>query len=132
MKALSYSSAPDSISYVDTGPGGNTATAGRSRAPSTCKVAVIGAGPYGLAVTSHLRQAGVEARVFGEVMGFWRRMPKGMLVRSEWRGTHIADPHRMLTLDRYEAEHGARLPRARLRRDDVVGYGLWYQRRGTA
>jgi NADPH-dependent 2,4-dienoyl-CoA reductase/sulfur reductase-like enzyme len=129
VKALSYASTPDSTSQVHTGPGGNTAMTGSSRAPSTGKVAVIGAGPYGLAVTSHLREAGVQARVFGEVMGFWRHMPKGMLVRSEWRGTHIADPHRMLTLDRYEAEHGARLPRQRLRRDDVIAYGLWYQRR---
>jgi hypothetical protein len=129
VKALSYSSAARSTSYVHTGADGHTATAGRSRAPSTCKVAVIGAGPYGLAVASHLRQAGVEARVFGEAMGFWRHMPKGMLVRSEWRATHIADPRRMLTLDRYEAEHGAKLPRPRLRRDDVVAYGLWYQRR---
>ncbi len=129
MNALSYSSPPDSAPCVHTGPGGSTAIAGSSRAPSTCKVAVIGAGPYGLAVASHLRQAGVEARVFGEVMGFWRHMPKGMLVRSEWRATHIADPRRMLTLDRYEAEQGVKLPRPRLRRDDVVAYGLWYQRR---
>jgi cation diffusion facilitator CzcD-associated flavoprotein CzcO len=52
-----------------------------------------------------------------------------MLVRSDWRGSHIADPQRRLTLDRYEAEHGAKLPRPRLRRDDFVAYGLWYQRR---
>ena len=47
-----------------------------------CEVAVIGAGPYGLAIAAHLAAAGVETRTFGEPMGFWRNnMPKGMKLR---------------------------------------------------
>jgi hypothetical protein len=93
-----------------------------------CRVAVIGAGPYGLAVASHLRAAGVEVRTFGRVMDFWdRHMPAGMLVRSPWAGTHIADPHCSLTLDKYEAVQGARLARP-LPREDFVRYGQWFQR----
>ena len=42
-----------------------------------CAVAIIGAGPYGLAVGAHLRAADVPVRVFGEAMAFWRRnMPR--------------------------------------------------------
>jgi hypothetical protein len=97
----------------------------------SCRVAVVGAGPYGLAVASHLRGAGIERCVFGEPMVFWRRsMPTGMLLRSEWAGTHIADPQRALTLDRYERERGVRLPR-RLPLADFVAYGLWYQARAV-
>ena len=35
-----------------------------------CEVAVIGAGPYGLSVASHLRAADIETKVFGETMSF--------------------------------------------------------------
>src|SRR5690348_13926276 len=70
----------------------------------TSPVVIIGAGPYGLAAAAHLRAAGVEARVFGEAMAFWaRQMPAGMLLRSYWDASHIADPARDLTLDAYDA-----------------------------
>ena len=47
------------------------------------RFAVIGAGPYGLAVASHLRAIGAEVRIFGKPMDFWAsQMPKGMLLRS--------------------------------------------------
>ena len=36
-------------------------------------IAIIGAGPHGLAAAAHLRRAGVECRVLGEPMSFWRR-----------------------------------------------------------
>jgi cation diffusion facilitator CzcD-associated flavoprotein CzcO len=93
-----------------------------------CKIAVVGAGPYGLAVASHLRAAGVAVRVFGKVMEFWdSHMPAGMLVRSPREGTHIADPHRGLTLDKYEAVRGTPLATP-LPREDFVQYGRWFQR----
>ena len=42
------------------------------------QVAVIGAGPYGLATAAHLRHAGVPVRTFGGVLEFWReQMPEG-------------------------------------------------------
>jgi cation diffusion facilitator CzcD-associated flavoprotein CzcO len=98
---------------------------------STYHVAVVGAGPYGLAVAAHLRDVGVEARVIGQPMAFWRQgMARGMLLRSEWPGSHIADPHRALTLDRYEATRGTTLSR-RLPLSDLIDYGLWYQRQAV-
>jgi cation diffusion facilitator CzcD-associated flavoprotein CzcO len=54
----------------------------RAERRAHCDVAVIGAGPYGLAAASHLAAAGFAIRVFGEPMGFWRRnMPRGMKLR---------------------------------------------------
>jgi cation diffusion facilitator CzcD-associated flavoprotein CzcO len=89
--------------------------------------AVLGAGPYGLAVASHLRAAGVEVRVFGKAMDFWQnQMPKGMLVRSPYDGTHIADPERALTLKQYEDWKGAKLPK-QIPLEDFVRYGQWFQ-----
>jgi FAD-dependent urate hydroxylase len=93
-----------------------------------CRFAVVGAGPYGLAVASHLRAAGFDARIFGKVMGFWdSQMPVGMWVRSPRDGTNIADPHRDLTLDKYEAVRGVRLATP-LPREDFIRYGQWFQR----
>src|SRR3954469_11130561 len=45
---------------------------------SLTDVAVLGAGPYGLAVASALGEVGVEHRVIGDPMSFWREMPEGM------------------------------------------------------
>jgi cation diffusion facilitator CzcD-associated flavoprotein CzcO len=93
-----------------------------------CRFAVVGAGPYGLAVASHLRAAGIDVRIFGKAMEFWdRQMPAGMRVRSPRDGTHIADPYRELTLDKYEAVCGVG-PAMPLKLEDFVRYGQWFQR----
>lgn len=95
----------------------------------TCQVAIVGAGPYGLAAAAHLRSANVDLRVFGRAMDFWdRQMPAGMLLRSYWDGSHISDPQGNSTLDEYQRALGVQLPRP-VRRDDFVNYGQWFQRR---
>ena len=68
-------------------------------------VAILGAGPYGLAAGAHLQRIkGLEVRAFGEPMAFWKnQMPAGMLLRSSWEASTIADPENALTLDVYRA-----------------------------
>ena len=92
-------------------------------------LAIIGAGPYGLAAAAHLRTIrGLEFRVFGEPMSFWdRNMPAGMFLRSNWTATQIADPDNTLTLEAYQAANRVKfaLP---VPIEHFVGYGLWYQR----
>ena len=94
-----------------------------------CDVAIIGAGPYGLSATAHLRTVkGLDVHTFGEPMSFWQRnMPVGMLLRSGWAATHIADPHESLTLEAYRAASGNQFS-APVPLDRFVEYGLWYQR----
>lgn len=90
--------------------------------------AVVGAGPYGLAVASHLRAAGVDVRIFGKVMDFWRnQMPVGMKLRSPLQGSNISDPKRALSLERFAAMEGRQLDKA-LPLEDFVKYGRWFQR----
>jgi hypothetical protein len=92
-------------------------------------VTVIGAGPYGLSAAAFLRAAGIETRVFGEPMAFWKnRMPAGMFLRSNWKASHIADPENKLTLDAYRISTGNRIP-APIPLEQFVQYGLWYQGR---
>lgn len=96
---------------------------------ASCDVAILGAGPYGLAAAAHLRSAAdVEVRIFGDPMSFWRSMPRGMLLRSRWEASHIAFPSGRLSLDTYLHEEGdsfgAPIPLERF-----VDYGLWVQQR---
>jgi thioredoxin reductase len=93
-----------------------------------CDVAVIGAGPYGLAVAAHLRSAKISTRVFGAPMAAWRaHMPKGMRLRSPWSASHIADPSRRFSLDAFAVQHA--LPRQdHLPLDQFTRYGEWFQR----
>jgi hypothetical protein len=91
-------------------------------------VAIIGAGPYGLAAAAHLRRAGIETRILGEPMSFWNTMPTGMLLRSNRTATSIAEYRGPLSLDSYAAERGERnilpVPLARF-----LDYGTWVQRK---
>jgi FAD-dependent urate hydroxylase len=94
-----------------------------------CDIAIIGAGPYGIAASAHLHTIkGLDVRTFGEPMVFWQRnMPKGMLLRSGWEASHIADPNQSLTLDIFRKESGKHFT-SPVPLDRFVNYGLWHQR----
>lgn len=92
-----------------------------------CNVTVIGAGPYGLSAAAFLKKAGIETRILGNPMAFWEeRMPAGMLLRSNWGASHIADPDQTLTLDAYRRSSGNHLS-APIPVERFVDYGRWYQ-----
>ncbi len=45
---------------------------------------IIGAGPFGLAMSAHAKHLGIEHIVVGKPMEFWKtNMPEGMLLRSD-------------------------------------------------
>ena len=92
-----------------------------------CEVAIVGAGPYGLAVAAHLRAANVSIRIFGDALSFWRdHMPDGMKLRSPWVATHIAEPRGCHRLDDYFAEAGLAIPKL-LPVEQFIDYGRWFQ-----
>jgi cation diffusion facilitator CzcD-associated flavoprotein CzcO len=91
------------------------------------EVAVLGAGPYGLAAAAHLRAAGLAVRVFGEPMEFWERhMPAGMLLRSSLEASQIADPLGALTLRCFEGAQGGACT-SPLPLKTFLAYAHWYQ-----
>jgi thioredoxin reductase len=97
-----------------------------------CDVAIIGAGPYGLSIAAHLKARGVDFRIFGTPMSFWRtHMPKGMHLKSEGFASSLYDPGSTFTLEVYCKEKG--IPYADIGSpvplDVFTAYGLEFQRR---
>lgn len=93
--------------------------------------AVIGAGPYGLATSAHLRAAGVETRTLGRPLSFWKeRMPVGMRLRSSWGASSISHPHPGYSLDDYQAALGRSIDRP-IPVEDFIAYGSWFQQQAV-
>jgi cation diffusion facilitator CzcD-associated flavoprotein CzcO len=89
-------------------------------------VAIIGAGPYGVAAAGRLGRLGVETRIFGDPMSFWRSMPRGMFLRSRWEACSIGEPRGPLTLDAFQAATDAPIDRP-VPLADFLRYGEWFR-----
>ena len=94
-------------------------------------VAILGAGPYGLSVASHLRARGIDFRIFGRPMQSWRaHMPIGMHLKSEGFATNLSDPSASFTLKRFCIDRGLPYDSATaIPLDWFLAYGLAFQKR---
>jgi FAD-dependent urate hydroxylase len=94
---------------------------------SLVEVAIIGAGPYGLAISSMLSDAGVDHRIFGAPMQTWRRMPVGMCLKSIGFATTIPSPKPGFEFPDFCRRQGVEdfepVPTSAF-----VEYGDWFQR----
>jgi FAD-dependent urate hydroxylase len=74
--------------------------------PSAIDVAIVGAGPNGLGLATHLRASGIVHRIFGSPMKTWRDMPKNMNLKSLGFATSIPTPDGRHTFPEYCRAHG--------------------------
>jgi cation diffusion facilitator CzcD-associated flavoprotein CzcO len=88
---------------------------------------IVGAGPFGLALSAYAQEHGINHRVVGVPMGFWQEnMPQGMLLRStcDWS----LDPLGIHSIDAYLESLGKRCRDVEpLSRDFYLDYARWFQ-----
>ncbi len=96
--------------------------------PTACYDAVVvGAGPYGLSITAHLKSQGLKVACFGKPIQFWReQMPVGMLLRSYWWATSLSDSEHVYGIDDYLRLKGIQ-PVDPLPVEIFIDYGIWFQ-----
>ena len=93
-------------------------------------VLVIGAGPFGLSISAHLRDRGVEHTIVGRPMDTWRtHMPQGMFLKSEPYGSVISSATPGYDIATYSTLHGFndyvdRIGPLSIER--FVGYADWF------
>ena len=79
------------------------------------EVLIIGAGPYGLSISTHLRRRGIDHLIVGRPMDTWRsHMPAAMYLKSEPYGSDMSTPQAGYDLDGY----------SRSERIDGIGRGI--------
>jgi len=70
-------------------------------------VLVIGAGPFGLSISAHLRHRGIEHMIVGRPMDTWRaHMPLGMFLKSEPYGSVFPAATKGYDIATYSRLHG--------------------------
>ncbi len=89
-------------------------------------VVIVGAGPYGLSLAAHLREAGVPFRIFGRPMQSWAtQMPAGMKLKSDGFASNLSAGRTSFTLEDFcrltgRPYHPTQIPVAL---EDFVAYG---------
>jgi FAD-dependent urate hydroxylase len=74
---------------------------------SGSEVLIIGAGPFGLSISAHVRGLGVDHRVVGRPMDTWRaHMPVGMNLKSEPYASNISSPRSGYDIPAYCRQQG--------------------------
>ncbi len=71
----------------------------------TTDVAIVGAGPYGLSLATHLAARGIDVRIFGQPMSFWLAMPDTINLKSFAFATNVFVPRKGFTFCEYCRAH---------------------------
>jgi len=93
------------------------------------EVLIIGAGPYGLSISTHLRGRGIDHLIVGRPMDTWRaHMPAGMYLKSETLGTDMSCPQDGYDLPGYARSEGIEgIGRGKpLPLEQFLDYSDWY------
>ncbi|MGF7053138.1 hypothetical protein GGC47_002317 [Bosea sp. OAE752] len=94
-------------------------------------VAIIGGGPYGLSLASHLAARNVPHRIFGQPMAFWSQIARAgsrRYLKSYCFGTNISSPQPGSTFADYNEPRGLETFEP-CSIANFAEYGLWFQAR---
>ncbi len=96
---------------------------------SLSPVAIVGAGPYGLSLASHLAHRGVSHRVFGRPMAFWAHVAAAggeRYLKSFCFGTSLSTPVPGYTFGDYNRPRGLETFEP-CSMANFADYGRWFQ-----
>lgn len=96
---------------------------------SAGEVLIAGAGPYGLSISAHLREHGIDHQIVGLPMNTWRsHMPAGMYLKSEPYSSVISSPKDGYDMAAYcRTENITYVNRVHpVSREQLLGYADWY------
>lgn len=93
-----------------------------------CDVLIVGAGPYGLSLATQLRARGVDARIVGQPMKFWRDMPVGVQLKSLAFATNIYVPEAGYSFPEWCRQRGLE-DFEPCTMQSYAAYGVWMQER---
>lgn len=94
-------------------------------------MAIIGGGPYGLSLASHLAARNVPHRIFGQPMAFWSQIARAgsrRYLKSYCFGTNISSPQPGSTFADYNEPRGLETFEP-CSIANFAEYGLWFQER---
>jgi len=91
-------------------------------------VVIVGSGPYALSLATHLRARGVEFRIFGPSMQFWRDMPRGINLKSFAFASNVYTPERGFGFQEWCLARGLE-DYEPCTMADFAAYGVWVQER---
>jgi FAD-dependent urate hydroxylase len=95
------------------------------------RVAVVGAGPYGLSLAAHIEHRDVKHRIFGKPMRTWQNLLPTMGLKSHDFATNVYVPEKGNRFVEYGRAHGKDLSEP-IPFTLFAEYGLWVQRRLVA
>lgn len=96
----------------------------------TGKIAIVGAGPYGLSLAAHLEARGVKHRIFGTPMRFWSQIADAggkRFLKSYCFGTNISTPRPGCSFADYSGPRGLETFEP-CSIGDFAAYGQWFQK----
>src|SRR5262249_51540651 len=95
---------------------------------------IVGAGPYGVSLASHLRGENIECMVIGRPLQTWlNSMPAGMILKSETFASNLSDPQRRFTFERFYAARGISYRQIGdpLSIANFIAYAQWFQQQAA-
>jgi len=92
-------------------------------------IAIVGAGPYGLSLASHLAARNIEHRIIGYPMRFWSEIAQAggeRYLKSYCFGTNISTPNPENSFAHYSEPRGLETFEP-CSIADFAAYGIWFQ-----
>ena len=98
------------------------------------KVAIIGAGPYGLSVAAHLASRNIEHRIFGKPMEFWSKIAQagnGRFLKSYCFATNVSSPNPGYSFNDHNGPRGLETFEP-CSMQNFTDYGRWFQKENVS